>query len=135
FKNGPMGIGQVIVSVKGGDNLGPDMVRSLLGTVERDSAQLGLLVCLADPTKKMREEAAAAGIVTTAHGRFPRIQVVTIENLLKGIKAQMPPPLETEAFRLPVKSSRPSSPSGSPQLALPLTIKGGKRGKDIEEHL
>src|SRR5437868_1582666 len=58
FKNGPFGIGQVIVSVKGGEFLNPGMVRDLRGTVERDGAQLGLLVCLNEPTAGMRQEAA-----------------------------------------------------------------------------
>ncbi len=61
FHNPPQGVGQIIVSVKGGQHIGPDMVSALEGTVKREDAQLGIFVCAASPTTAMRRNAAAMG--------------------------------------------------------------------------
>jgi adenine specific DNA methylase Mod len=83
FHNGPFGIGRIIVSVKGGENVGVQMVRDLRGVIEREEAEMGIVITLAEPTGPMRSEADAAGFVRkSAHGRLPRLQVVTIEDLL-----------------------------------------------------
>lgn len=92
-------IGRALVSVKGGGNLQPAFVRDLRGTVEREKAEMGVLVTLAEPTRGMVDEANHAGNylwpVTgqTTGTLFPRIQLLTIRELLAGEKAKMPPPL------------------------------------------
>jgi site-specific DNA-methyltransferase (adenine-specific) len=92
FKNGPFGDGLIIISVKGGENIGVQMVRDLRGVIEREEAQMGILVSLAEPTGPMKNEAAAAGFVEkSAHGRLPRLQVVTIEEILSGRTPKLPP--------------------------------------------
>ncbi|MGA3302584.1 MAG: DNA methyltransferase [Methylovirgula sp.] len=92
FQNGPFGFGRIIISVKGGDNLGPAMVRELSGVVQREEAEMGILVTLGEPTKAMIADAAGAGFVpNSAHGRLPRIQIATIANLLAGRMPKMPP--------------------------------------------
>lgn len=91
FKNGPMGTGLVIVSVKGGENVGPAMVRELAGSLEQHDANMGIFVSLAKPTRMMIKTASASGIVRTAHGPFPRVQLTTIEDLLAGKNPPMPP--------------------------------------------
>jgi hypothetical protein len=140
FRNGPYGIGQVVVSVKGGETLNPSMVRDLKGAVDADDAQLGLMVCLNEPTPGMRQTAAGYGMVTTAHGRFPKVQIVTVDRLLDGFPAPVPPPLETAAFRQPLRAQRRRRTAPpSPQLSLPLPIIGGaaapRRGRETEEFL
>jgi site-specific DNA-methyltransferase (adenine-specific) len=76
---------KVVVSVKGGENVGASMVRDLKGTVEREKAAIGLFVTLADPTKPMLTEAASAGHYESPHhGGFARIQILTIAGLLDG---------------------------------------------------
>lgn len=92
FKNGPFGDGRIIVSVKGGENIGVQMVRDLRGVIEREGAEMGVLVCLADPTKPMIDEASAAGFLSrSAHGRLPRLQVATIGDILEGRMPTLPP--------------------------------------------
>jgi site-specific DNA-methyltransferase (adenine-specific) len=93
FANGPYGHGRIIVSVKGGDNVSPVMVRELSGVVQREpDATMGILITLADPTKAMLSDAAGAGFVEkSAHGRLPRVQIVTIADLLDGRFPKMPP--------------------------------------------
>lgn len=124
FRNGPYGTGRTIVSVKGGDNVAPSMVRDLRGTVEREAAQLGVLVTLAEPSPKMVSEAASAGYVTTAQGRFPRLQIVTVRALLDGVRPDMPRPYHAQAGELVPTKAKKQARKG--QLSLPLQFQGGK---------
>ncbi len=48
FKNGPYGDGLIIISVKGGENVGVQMVRDLRGVIEREEAEMGILVSLVE---------------------------------------------------------------------------------------
>jgi adenine specific DNA methylase Mod len=92
FKNGPYGDGLIIISVKGGENVGVQMVRDLRGVIEREEAQMGILVSLTEPTGPMKSEAAAAGyLAKSAHGRLPRLQIVTIADMLDGKMPKLPP--------------------------------------------
>ena len=136
FRNGPWGVGNVIVSVKGGDNLGVQMVRDLRGTIEREGAEMGILVTLGRPTAPMLAEAAAAGFVReSAHGRLPRMQIATVEDLLSGRRPIVPPAIETDAFRQKLRPRRPSRLAApDPQLQLPLSFVGGKKRDGVEEH-
>ena len=47
---------KVIVSVKGGNNIGSAMVRDLKGTVTRENAELGIFMCIKEPTSEMKRE-------------------------------------------------------------------------------
>lgn len=98
FKNGPYGDGRIVISVKGGENVGVDMVRDLRGVIEREEAEMGILVTLAEPTKPMIQEALQAGFVRrSAHGRLPRLQIVTAAELVEGHPPKLPPlPLPQE---------------------------------------
>jgi DNA modification methylase len=79
------GAKKVIVSVKGGEHVTVATVRDLAHVVEREQAQLGLLVTLAEPTKPMLTEATSAGYYESAHwGAFPKIQLLTVAGLLSG---------------------------------------------------
>ncbi len=79
-----------VISVKGGENVNPAMVRDLKGTMERDKAELGLFLTLTPPSKEMTKEAASAGFYETGGQRVPRVQIITAENLLEGKKPQTP---------------------------------------------
>lgn len=135
FRNGPRGIGQIIVSVKSGNTGAPD-ADALIGTVQREQAEMGVLICF-EPTRGMLHNAGRVGHVNTAQGRFQKIQVVTVEDLLSGKQPPMPKPLETEAFRQPLRPARRVSvapPSDQLSLALPIPGRKGKR-VDVSEHL
>lgn len=81
---------KAIVSVKGGANVGVAMVKDLIATVDREKAKIGVFVTLAQPTKPMEKEAVTAGFYQTDYGKFPKIQILTIEDLFAGKKPQMP---------------------------------------------
>lgn len=75
----------LIISVKSGK---PHVahVRELIGTLEREKAVIGVLLTLAEPTPPMHAEAAAAGHYESATLRksYPRLQILTITELLEG---------------------------------------------------
>jgi len=78
-----------IVSVKGGGTKSGD-VRDLKGTVERERAAIGVFLALNPPTREMEREAAAAGIYETGGMRFPRVQIITAEQVIEGKRPQVP---------------------------------------------
>ncbi len=79
-----------VISVKGGENVSPAMIRDLKGTMDRDKAELGLCLTLAPPSKEMIKEAASAGFYETGGQRVSRVQILTAEDLLEGKKPQTP---------------------------------------------
>jgi site-specific DNA-methyltransferase (adenine-specific) len=80
---------KIIVSVKGGESVTRTMIADLKNTVEREGAQIGLFVTLAEPTEPMRKEATSAGFYTNPYDeQFPKIQILTIADLLDGRKPQ-----------------------------------------------
>lgn len=90
---------KIVVSVKGGENIGVPMVRDLRGTMDRQKAEIGLFVTLNAPTKPMITEAATAGFYTSpTGGKFPRIQLLSIEGLLEGKEAARYPNLDAGAL-------------------------------------
>lgn len=96
---------KVLVSVKGGENVGAAMIRDLKGTIEREGAKGGLFVTLAEPTREMQREAAAAGFFETSFGSHPKIQILTIAGLLAGQRPNLPSPASGEGFKKAAKES------------------------------
>jgi site-specific DNA-methyltransferase (adenine-specific) len=82
---------RAIVQVKSG-RVEVSQVRDLVGTVERESAALGLFITLENPTREMRREAAAAGFYHSDLWQrdFPKIQLLTIRELLEGREFEIP---------------------------------------------
>jgi len=99
---------RVLVQVKSGHVKSGD-VRDLRGTVEREKAAMGLLLTLEPPSRDMIAEAAGAGFYhSPGWGRdYPRVQILTIENLLKGAQPDMPPQRIT--FKEAPRADRPES--------------------------
>jgi site-specific DNA-methyltransferase (adenine-specific) len=90
FRDAEMKPRSAIVSVKGGDNVNAAMIRDLKGTMDREKAPMGIFVTLAEPTREMTKEAASAGFYETGGLKYPRIQIVTIKELLAGEKVDRP---------------------------------------------
>lgn len=92
FPNGPYGTGRIIISVKGGENVGIGMIRELSAVVTDQEAEMGILIMLHGPTDPMEKFAVNAGFVQkSAHGRLPKLQIMTVERLLAGEKPKLPP--------------------------------------------
>lgn len=82
FQDDNSGAKKIIVSVKGGEHVSVTMLKDLIATVEREKAAIGLFVTLAEPTKPMITEAVTAGFYQSPKGIFPKIQILTIGDLL-----------------------------------------------------
>jgi site-specific DNA-methyltransferase (adenine-specific) len=93
---------QVIVQVKSG-YVGVNQVRDhplipslprrgTRGGCDREKAPIGALITLREPTKPMLTEAAATGFYESKDfpGRYPRLQILTIAELLAGKKLEYP---------------------------------------------
>ena len=81
---------QIIISVKAG-HTGRAHVHELRGVVDREEAVIGVLISMQATTKPMREEAATAGFYTSPWGKHPRLQLLTVEDLLAGKGIDCPP--------------------------------------------
>jgi len=84
---------QILVQVKSGQVKAGD-VRDLRGTVEREEAALGVLITLEAPSRAMQTEAASAGVYHSPGWErdYPRLQILTIADLLAGAaQVHMPP--------------------------------------------
>lgn len=132
----PMGVGRrdygrILMSVKGGKSLNPGMVRDFAGVLDTEKAQMGLFICLNDPTHEMELAALRCGFVDTAQGRKRRLQIVSIKQWFEGIRPDLPhsPTLELAAFshqkkRPPVRANRPDPDSPELPLSIPGTLVG-----------
>lgn len=75
---------QIVFSVKAGEHLVPAYVNELRGVIEREHADIGVLISFNEPTAGMRSEAAGAGFYTSPWGNHPRLQLRTVGQLLAG---------------------------------------------------
>lgn len=89
---------QIVFSVKAGQ-LHATYVRDLRGVVERERAEIGVLISMEDPTRPMRAEAASAGFYTSPWGEHPRIQLRTVAELLAGKGVDYPPTKADSTFK------------------------------------
>lgn len=81
---------QVIFSVKGGHTNVKD-VRDLRGVIDREKAEIGVLLTMQEPTQPMRTEASGAGFYQSPWGKHPRLQILTTADLMDGKRVDMPP--------------------------------------------
>lgn len=91
---------QIILSVKSGHVSVKD-VRDLRGVIEREKAEIGVLITLEEATKPMCTEAAAAGFYKSPWGNHPRLQILTIAELLDGKRIDYPPTINVTHKRAP----------------------------------
>jgi site-specific DNA-methyltransferase (adenine-specific) len=95
----------IIISIKGG-HVTASQVRDLRGVIEREDAAIGVFITLEPATSAMKKEAADAGFfqpkgVVNPYGsqKHPRLQILTIEELLAGKKIDMPPQHDIRSFK------------------------------------
>ncbi len=101
---------QVILSVKAGST-GRAHMHELRGVVEREQAEIGVLITMQEPTQPMRAEAASAGFYRSPgwNTDHPRLQILTVAELLKGKRIDMPPLRQVSTtFRRAPRSRRVS---------------------------
>jgi len=61
--------------------------------MDRENAQMGVLITMLPPTKAMRTEAAGADFYYSPgwEKHYPRIQILTVEDLMHGKGIDYPP--------------------------------------------
>jgi site-specific DNA-methyltransferase (adenine-specific) len=108
---------QIILQVKAG-HITSSHVRDLRGVVNRENAVIGALISMEQPTREMRKEAASAGFYETSEwGKFPRLQLLTIAELLNNARIQYPPTRADFTFK---KTPRVREVILQPELPLKL---------------
>ncbi|MBC7871037.1 MAG: restriction endonuclease, partial [Chitinophagaceae bacterium] len=82
---------RVLVQVKSGKVKSGD-IRDLKGTIEREKAAIGVFITLEASTREMETEAVTAGFYHSPgwNRDYPRIQILTITDLLNGAEIKMP---------------------------------------------
>ena len=82
---------RVIVQVKSGHVKSGD-IRDLRGVLDREQAQIGVFITLEEPSSEMEREAHSSGFYHSPgwNRDYPRIQLLTIEDLLHGADVKMP---------------------------------------------
>jgi site-specific DNA-methyltransferase (adenine-specific) len=90
---------KIIFQVKSGA-VNRSTIATLRGDMERENAQIAILLTLEEPTKPMREEAAAAGLYEhKLMGRsYNRIQIVTVQEIIEQEK-RLEMPLSIEVVK------------------------------------
>jgi site-specific DNA-methyltransferase (adenine-specific) len=94
---------QIILSVKGG-HVEHSHVRDLRGVLDREQAEMGVLITLEPATKPMEKEAASAGFYKSPAYQdraFPRMQILTVEEILAGKEIELPRLLEVTFKQAP----------------------------------
>lgn len=99
---------QMVLSVKGG-TVRPTDIRDLRGVLEREGngVKMAGFISNRPPSKKMKEEAAKAGMYEYEDERYPRIQLLTIPEILE----------EKRMFQTP---TRVGSKADTGQINMPL---------------
>jgi site-specific DNA-methyltransferase (adenine-specific) len=97
---------QIILSVKAG-HVNVSQLRDLRGVIDREKAEIGVMLCLEDVTKPMRTEAASAGFYKSPWGSHPRLQILTIAELLEGKQIDYPHPAGNLTFKRAPKAETP----------------------------
>ena len=92
---------RIVVQVKSG-GVQRSQIATLKSDMEREKADLALFVTLKPPTRPMQQEALEAGFYAPEafpDHHFPRVQILTIEELLAGAQPQYPRYAPTATFQ------------------------------------
>jgi len=108
---------KIVVQVKSG-HVTLDQVGYLKGVMDREKASIGVFITLEEPTRPMDKEAASAGFYEPEHFpglRYPRLQILIIEDLLSGKRIEYPRLAPEVTFK---RAERKRKMDGSEQTQL-----------------
>lgn len=96
---------RALVQVKSGKVKSGD-IRDLRGTLEREQAAIGIFITLENPSRDMLSEAVGTGFYHSPgwDRDYPKLQILTIADLLNGAEVKMPPTAMTFKQAEKVKS-------------------------------
>jgi hypothetical protein len=87
--------------------------RLYFGVRDREKAEIAAFVTLQEPTAGMKAEAVSAGFCEPEHfpgQRVPRVQILTIAELLEGTQVLYPRVAPGETFARAAKQKKESGP-------------------------
>jgi DNA modification methylase len=86
FPKGQGEHGSVIFSVKSDKIVNPSYVRDLAGTVLKENADMGILLCLNEPSKGVKQTASEYGMWTHNWNNqdYPKVLVVSVEDVIQN---------------------------------------------------
>jgi site-specific DNA-methyltransferase (adenine-specific) len=118
FDDGSGKAKKIVVQVKSG-HVTASQIRDLKSVVDREKAVIGAFVTLEPPTKPMRDEALSAGHYAPEHlakeHTSPKIQILTIAELLSGAQIRYPRMLVT-TFKKAARQYKDSGPKQDSML-------------------
>ena len=94
-------------------------IRDLRGVIEREKAEIGVFLTFEEPTKPMLKEAAEAGFYKSGpldKATYPRLQILTIQQLLDGKQPEYPARRDATFKKAPRSRPEPAT-----NMTLPLT--------------
>jgi len=103
---------KIVIQVKSG-SVGVSQIRDLKGVMEREDAVIGVFITLEPPTGPMGTEAVTAGFYEPEHfpgQRYPKLQILTIEELLNGKQVEYPRVAPDATFKKAKKRSKGGGP-------------------------
>ena len=107
---------QIVFSVKAG-HVTVSQIRDLAGVLTREKAEIGVFLTFDEPTRPMLREAAEAGLYKSSDGStYPRLQILTIQQILSGSQPLYPAHRRDATF----KRAPRSRPAPAENLTLPL---------------
>jgi hypothetical protein len=79
---------RIVVQFKGGVHVGAAHVRYFVGTVQTTKSAMRILMTLCEPTEQMKQAAMEAECYEskTWRRKYPKIQIITVAELLKRTK-------------------------------------------------
>ena len=87
----------MVVEVKGGKRVGVGVLRELRGVIDREDALLGCLIVQYPPSKQQKreydKEIIGAGTVELNGWEYPRLQVLSVPEILDGKRPAVPRPV------------------------------------------
>ncbi|MCO5129790.1 MAG: restriction endonuclease [Xanthobacteraceae bacterium] len=100
----------MVIEVKGGKNVSKEVVRSLRGVLDRDQAKMAGLIIMEDmgsrKTKNFLSEFADLGMLDVNGVKYPRMQLLTVSDILAGQRFLTPTVAKARMM------SQPSLPFG-----------------------
>lgn len=103
---------RALVQVKSGKVKSGD-IRDLNGTIQREDAAIGIFITLESPSRDMQKEAVVAGFYHSDgwNKDYPKLQILTIADLLSGVDVKLPPATITfkQAEKVKAKSKSKQS--------------------------
>jgi hypothetical protein len=93
-------------------------IRDLEGVLDHEKAQIGVFICFEEPTKPMLRQAAEAGLYKSGPldgASYPRLQILTIQQILDGAQPQYPARRDATYKKAPRSRPEPAT-----NLILPL---------------